>query len=151
MLKAPKIKKKEPKSSLITQAEAQQIARRIKKLTDIDIFHKTRKQEYVYVRSVFNHTLNKVFTWGLSRIAQLYNQNGYKNYDHATVWHSLNMFDLYIQYEPTLMDLYEKIGMHTKNKNALRVLIHNKLKGLSPEQLEAINTLADTFYKDNEI
>ena len=84
MLKAPKIENEERKSSIITQSDAQQIARRIKKLTDIDIFHKTRKQEYVYVRSVFNHTLSKVFSWGLSRIAQLYNQNGYKNYDHAT-------------------------------------------------------------------
>jgi hypothetical protein len=151
MLKAPKLKKKLTKSSALSQYEAQQIARRIKKLTDIDVFKKTRRQDCVYVRSVFNHTLSKVFGWGLSRIAMLYKANGYKQYDHATVWHSLNMFDLYIQYEPTLMNLYETVATHTKNKNALRILIHNKLKGLAPEQLEAINTLTDTFYKENEV
>ena len=137
------------KYAKLSHYDAQLIARRVKKLTGIDVFEKTRKQENVYTRSVFNHCLKQSFGWGLTKIAKLYIDNGYKTYDHATVWHSLQMFDLYVQYEPKLMDLYERISDNQKSKNSQIVLIGSKLKALHPEQLVAINTLADTFFKEN--
>lgn len=152
MIKKDKIKikkKKKERYSTISISEAQHLARRIKKLTGINVFEKTRLQDNVYIRSVFNYCLSKTYHWGLTKIARFYQSNGYTTYDHATVWHSLNMFELYVRYEKSLITLYETLTSSERTKHNLSIIIFNKMQTLEMSEMEAINALTDKFYEES--
>lgn len=127
---------------------AQSYARTIKKISGINIFHKTRRRENVYMRSIFNHALFNSYGWGLTRIANFYKDNGYNGYDHTTVWHSLSMFDLYVRYEPSLLEIYQTICESQNDRKGYLSSIYNKMHDLSKNELAKVNWLVNRYYKN---
>jgi len=148
MYKLKKEKKATPKD-VLKNYDALMIAKRLEKVTGINVFQKSRLRDNVYIRSVFNHILKEFFDWNLTRIARLYEANGYKQYDHATVWHSINMFDLYVKYEPKLMNLFEQVGIKINEEGSLRILIQQKIKRLTTDELKKTNKFIENFYSQN--
>lgn len=150
MTKEEKIEAKEKVKEFnkkISEANAQEFARSIKKVSGIDLFKKTRVRENVYMRSIFNTALYKTYNWGLTTIANFYKKNGNKDYDHATVFHSLKMFEIYTQYEPHLLNIYETVSQTQSNKGGLTYSIYLKLQTLRMEDLEKISWLVNRYFK----
>ena len=69
------------------------IANEINKRLDLNIFKNTRVRKYIDARSLYCYILKKDYNLTLHQIKELYNSNG-KNYDHATVMHSVNNYEL---------------------------------------------------------
>jgi len=80
----------------------------IKKATGIDIFKKTRQREYVEYRALYNYILYKIKGLSLMQIVRIYQDNG-KPYNHATVLHSLKMFDIYKSYNHRLIPVLDEL------------------------------------------
>jgi len=80
----------------------------IKKATGIDIFKKTRQREYVEYRALYNYILYKIKGLSLMQIVRIYQDNG-KPYNHATVLHSLKMFDIYKTYNHKLLPVLDEL------------------------------------------
>jgi len=130
----------------LTEREALKIVETIEKISSKNIFKKSRQIDYVYLRSIFNYTLKKAYGWRNTRIARFYVQNGYVGYDHATVYHSLQMFPLYLQYEPELINLYHTIANMFDDKKAFLVSIGIKMEHLKFEDLKKVNWLVDRYF-----
>lgn len=129
---------------------AQRYARTIKKISGIDLFHKTRVRENVYMRCIFNHALYNTYNWGLSKIAKFYRDNGYERYDHTTVWHSISMFDIYVKYEPNLLQIYQTVCEAQDDRNGFLTSINIKLQDLSKSDLKKIDWMVNRYYKKDE-
>lgn len=80
----------------------------IQRESGIDVFKNTRQREYVEYRALYNYILYKMRGLSLAQVAQTYIDNG-KSYNHATVIHSLKMFDVYKRYNHRLLPLLEKM------------------------------------------
>jgi len=132
----------------LNETGAKRYAETIEILTGINVFHKSRFREYVYKRSVLNYALKTSHNWGLSRISRLYVDNGYDGYDHATVWHSLKMFEIYVKYEPSLLDLFKNLCKKEKDLGIYKTFIFNKMQGLKFEELEKVELLVNRYYNN---
>lgn len=80
----------------------------IQRESGINVFKNTRQREYVEYRALYNYILYKMRGLSLAQVAQTYIDNG-KSYNHATVIHSLKMFDVYKRYNHRLLPLLEKM------------------------------------------
>ena len=116
------------------------------KETGIDIFRNTRKREYVEARAVFNFVLYNVHNLGLNDIARFYKANK-KNYDHATVYHSLNNFDVYNLYSKEVSEWLHILEDYAKG-DAKRSLCKKLINKLSKEKIEETYTFIKNQYKD---
>lgn len=142
------VKKVEPS---FTFTDAQYMARIIHKNTGVDIFHKTRLKQQVCARSMFNYILKKSHKWGLSRIAQFYRQNGYKGYDHATVYHSIKMYDIYVTQYPEYAVLFDDIAYAFNDEFIHMTSMYNKIRTLKQEQKKAVQDFVNALYKGTPI
>lgn len=129
------------------ELEAQNLARSIKLKTDIDLFKKTRRAEHVYCRSIFNHILYTKHKWGLTRIARFYKANGYKSYDHATVFHSINRYNSYVTQYPELTIFLEGIDEAYNNRDTRLTEICSRLTSLNDEELTQIYGIVCEAYR----
>lgn len=80
----------------------------IKTATGIDVFKNTRQREYVEYRALYNYILYKIKGLSLIQIVRIYQENG-KPYNHATVLHSLKMFDIYKTYNHKLLPVLDEL------------------------------------------
>jgi hypothetical protein len=82
--------------------KAQEPAKTIQRLTNINPFAKSRQQQVIEIRSLFNVILFKYLNFTLCKIRDIHQDNGLKTYHHATVLHSLNNFPMYRKYNKQL-------------------------------------------------
>lgn len=71
-----------------------EISDKIISITGLDIFHNTRKQEYVQLRALVCYILREKMHLRWTSIANFFTSMGKKT-DHATVIHLVNMYPLY--------------------------------------------------------
>ena len=133
--------------------KAQELAKTIQRLTNINPFVKSRQQQVVEIRSLYNYILFKYFNFTLSNIRDIHQDNGQKTHSHATVYHSLNNFTMYRKYNKQL-DIF--LGDITQNyssfdRDAKIKAIQYKIEFLSNKTLMYISEYVnDMFLQESE-
>ena len=88
--------------------EAIKIAKRINKLSDVNVFENSRSSKVVEVRSLLNKILYDFKNMTLAQIRDFHRNTG-KPMDHATVLHSLKNFNMYRRYNPKLNEYFDEM------------------------------------------
>ena len=68
-----------------------EVAKRIEKLTGLDVFQNVRNQEIVDARAMMCYILNKYYSETLHGIARYFRENG-KRFDHSTVYYNIQLY-----------------------------------------------------------
>ena len=130
--------------------EALKIAKRINRLSDVNVFENSRSSKVVEVRSLLNKILYDFKNMTLAQIRDFYINKG-KHMDHATVLHSLKNFNMYRRYNPKLNEYFDEMikQYELSTKNEKRNSIEHKIKYLSDDSLDKAHDLVnELFTKD---
>ena len=114
----------------------------IKKITGVDIFQETRKQEVVEYRAVANLFLNKILGYSLMDIVRWYQSNG-KNSHHATIIFSINNYDIYKKYNKDLEKMFNTLLSSTTSTTSIADLIR-EVKDLNQKELNDLMKYVQT-------
>ena len=127
--------------------EALKIAKRINKLSDINVFENSRSSKVVEVRSLLNKILYDFKNMTLAQIRDFYRNTG-KSMDHATVLHSLRNFNMYRMYNPKLNEYFdEMLKQHElSTKYEKQKAIEQKIKYLSDKNLDKAHALVNKLF-----
>jgi len=136
------------KKKNVNTKRAMRIAKRINKLSGIDVFVNTRKVEYVEARSLLGFILKKYEGMTLQEICKFYEANG-KSMNHATVIHSIKNFQVFKNYEPQLIDWLNIISedLDAFNNEAKRELIKLKVNYISNKDVDELSLTIDAMAK----
>lgn len=115
--------------------EAYKLYTQIKKVTGLDIFRNTRKNDYIEARALFNFILYNTYGFTLAKIARFYKDNN-KSYDHATALHSLKHFDMYRRFSPQVNEWLQNIKDTDLGDEATQALCKQFITFLSTENLK---------------
>ena len=133
--------------------KAQELAKTIQRLTNINPFVKSRQQQVVEIRSLYNYILFKYFNFTLSNIRDIHQDNGQKTHSHATVYHSLNNFTMYRKYNKQLYIFLSDITQNYSSfdRDAKIKAIQYKIEFLSNKTLMYISEYVnDMFLQESE-
>lgn len=127
--------------------EALKIAKRINKLSDVNVFENSRSSKVVEVRSLLNKILYDFKNMTLAQIRDFYRNTG-KPMDHATVLHSLKNFNMYRRYNPKLNEYFDEMIKHYElsTKYEKQKAIEHKIKYLSDDNLEEAHNLVSKLF-----
>jgi len=127
--------------------EELKIAKRINKLTDVNVFENSRSSKVVEVRSLLNKILYDFKNMTLAQIRDFYRNTG-KHMDHATVLHSLKNFNMYRRYNPKLNEYFDEMIKHYElsTKHEKRNSIEHKIKYLSDKNLDKAYALVNKLF-----
>lgn len=127
---------------------AKKIAKKINKLSGINVFKNTRKANYVEARSLLGFILKNYEKMTLYQIRDFYIENG-KNMNHATVIHSIKNFQVFKNYEPQLIDWLNIISedLDAFNNEAKRELIKLKVNYISNKDVDELSLTIDAMAK----
>lgn len=119
-----------------------QIANKLKKLSGLDLFKDTRKQEYIAYRSLLTYLLRKKLEMRWTSIAIFYQSQG-KEMHHATV---MNLYKQYPVYRKNHKNLKEYASMFkfTSNLNLDKI---DKLNYLENKCEKLEKKLSNPIYK----
>ncbi len=129
--------------------KAIKIAKRINKITKLNVFENTRRIEVVEVRSLLVFILYRYEKMKLHNIASFLEENG-KSSDHSSVLHAFRMFEVYLKGNKKLGKLLTKLTKNTKdvNNQAKREFVKLKVNYLNNENIEAMVQLVDTMEQE---
>ena len=130
--------------------EALKIAKRINRLSDVNVFENSRSSKVVEVRSLLNKILYDFKNMTLAQIRDFYINKG-KPMNHATVLHSLQNFNMYRRYNPKLNEYFDEMikQYELSTKYEKRNSIEHKIKYLSDDSLDKAHDLVnELFTKD---
>lgn len=74
-----------------TNKKYNEVAKRIEKLTGLDVFKNIRNQDTVDARAMMCYILNKYYSETLHGIARYFKENG-KRFDHSTVYYNIQLY-----------------------------------------------------------
>ncbi len=136
------------KKKNVNTKRAMRIAKRINKLSGIDVFVNTRKVEYVEARSLLGFILKKYEGMTLHDISRFYQANG-KSMNHATVIHSIKNFSIFKNYSPQLIDWLNIISddINSYDNQEKRELIKLKLNYISNKDVDELAIMIDAMAK----
>lgn len=121
----------------------------IESLSGLKIFTKTRKRDYVEIRSLLYVVLRKYYRFSYREIIELCSANGYY-ITHASIIHAVKSFDIYMNYNKNLQDWYHAICIDLdEDVAAARIdFIKPKLKYLSEDDLLKLSTIVKEMYEE---
>ncbi len=129
------------------QVQPQLWARKIKKLTGVNVYSKRRTNEIIYYRALFSVLMKKHLKMKLSEIANHFKANGRKTHHHASVLHAIEMYELYRQWNPNLDKV---LGLciagdetHVNQRNKLVFMAEY----VDPEYFEELFPILEKYYK----
>ena len=127
--------------------EALKIAKRINKLSDVNVFENSRSSKVVEVRSLLNKILYDFKNMTLAQIRDFYRNTG-KPMNHATILHSLKNFNMYRRYNPKLNEYFDEMIKHYElsTKHEKQKAIEHKIKYLSEDNLEEAHNLVSKLF-----
>jgi len=124
-------------------------ARQIKKETGIDVYKNTRAREVVEFRSLIFYLMNKRLKMTLSEIARHFRQNCRPSFNHATVLHSINMFDLYRKYNEELNRLGATLAIDVnKEIEKKRTNVINQVEFIKGMYLDYLENIVQKMYNN---
>lgn len=136
----------------IESKEATKLYKQVCKVTGLDIFRNTRKNDYIEARAMFNFILYNTYGFTLAKIAKFYKQNN-KSYDHATALHSLKNFDMYRRFSPQVNEWLENLKDTDLGDDATQALTKQFVTFLNTDNLklayEHIKSLYETQDQEN--
>ena len=100
---------------------AQQTARTLKLLTNINVFENSRRKQVVELRSLLVYILRNVEDMTYQTIKEFFNLNG-KEYDHATALHAYKNYEMYCKYNKNLDKYFEQIVNKSESDNAKKLV-----------------------------
>lgn len=115
------------------------IANEIKDVLKVNVFENSRKRSIVDARSLFCYILRKDFNLTLHSIANIYKSNR-KNYDHATVIHSVNNYEIACRDDYRLEEIRNKV---LKLTNPQAILLNRIRDIYDIDRLQGIHNLID--------
>jgi chromosomal replication initiation ATPase DnaA len=115
------------------------IANEIKDTLKVNVFENSRKRPIIDARSLFCYILRKDFNLTLHSIADIYKSKG-KNYNHATVIHSVNNYDIASKDDRRLEEIRAKV---LKLTNPQAVLINRIRDIYDTDRLQGLHNLID--------
>lgn len=129
--------------------QLKEVADRINKLADLDIFDNTRKREYIEARSLFCLIAYKYCFKNYSQIAKFLIANG-KSSDHSTILHSIRNYDLYKIYNKNLDLWLEDVIDNLKDLEASQKiqLVTHKIRQLNDPGVDLISDYVSKVYQD---
>lgn len=74
-----------------TNKKYNEVAKRIERLTGLDVFKNIRNQDTVDARAMMCYILNKYYSETLHGIARYFRENG-KRFDHSTVYYNIQLY-----------------------------------------------------------
>ena len=135
------------------ELQAQLWAQDIKKDKGVNVFSNTRRRDVVTYRALHVHLLKNNLKWTLYRIKDFYEANG-KPYDHTTVLHALNMFEIYARYDRNIMVQLAVLGGNMDDNVGKHEMLKAKLNYVDPSLYdrvdETLNELMEDTAKINE-
>jgi len=124
--------------------KADVLARKIKRITGVNVFENTRRRDAIEARSLFNWYLYNQYGFSLCEIARYY-RNNKKAYDHSTAIHSLKNYEVYIRFSPHLKQWANEVQFEHMN-NKLPYLMH-MVRNFTPESAEAVFPFVEAIYE----
>jgi hypothetical protein len=112
-----------------------QVAEKIKNITGINVFDKSRKQPIVDVRSMFCYILSYYFDESLPGISRYLSKNG-KKLNHTTVYYNINIYKNEVS--KRRIDLHENIKFFAgqlKRETYISVILDIELDHTQKEHL----------------
>jgi len=119
---------------------AQQTARTLKLLTDIDVFKNSRKKEFVEIRSLLVYILRNVEDMTYETIKEFFNTNG-KEYDHATALHAYNNYEMYCKYNKKLPELFTHLVNNSDTENSKKLIAKSIIDNSGVEVAEVFTQM----------
>jgi hypothetical protein len=128
--------------------KAQSLKDALQSASGIDVFKRSRKREIIEHRSLYNTILFEYLKYSKSDIQRIHQNNGLKTYNHASVIHSLNQFQMYTIYNKSLNILLEELTQPLSENDKelnIKVLAH-KLEVLDVEDFKQIAMSINNCY-----
>lgn len=129
-----------------------QVANRVNKLLNVNVFDNKRTLDLVDARSVTCYILNKYYGGTLHSIADFFKTNG-KRFDHSTVYYNIQLFERDVKVrrkdiDENLMYLIGTIDYTTH----LNIVLDTVLSDEDKERIiKIVNRLANKYYKKSVI
>ena len=115
--------------------EAQLYARRIKKLTGVNVLQHSRKRDIIEHRALLVKILYDVEGYTLYKIRDFFRSNG-KKYDHSTVVHTLKNYDMYARYNLNIEPLFAMLVNVIDTPNAKRIAAKSLIDNFNKSKLD---------------
>lgn len=127
-----------------------EVAKKLNKLAQLNIFENTRKAEHIEARSLFCLIAYKYFSYNLIQISKYMKQNG-KSSDHSTILHALKNYEMYSKYKPNLNVWLEEIvgDLSSLELQQKKQLIIHKVGQLSEKNVDELNEHLEEIYNNN--
>jgi chromosomal replication initiation ATPase DnaA len=131
--------------------QLKEVAQKINRLAELDIFNNTRKRQYIEARSLFCLIAYRYCNVNYSRIAEFLISNG-KSSDHSTILHSIKNYEIYKIYNKNLDIWLEDVIENLQNleSNQKVQLVTHKLKQLTDPGLDLINEFVSKIHGAEE-
>jgi len=131
--------------------QLKEVAQKINRLAELDIFNNTRKREYIEARSLFCLIAYRYCNANYSRIAEFLIANG-KSSDHSTILHSIKNYEIYKIYNKNLDIWLEDVIENLQNleSNQKVQLVTHKMKQLTDPGLDLINEFVSKIHGAEE-
>lgn len=129
--------------------KVREVIKEVNMLTGINVFEPSRKRQYVEGRSLLIHILYKYYKYRLRDLTELFEIYGYP-ITHASVIHSLKTFEIYLKYNPDLVEWYQSLVYDIEDDSSTAKIdfIIPKLRYLSDDDLLKLSTIVKEMYEE---
>tara|TARA_R110000787_G_scaffold252435_1_gene357891 strand:+ start:933 stop:1358 length:426 start_codon:yes stop_codon:yes gene_type:complete len=110
-----------------------------------DYFKQTRKREYIEARSVVINYFYNYRKMGLTEIARAIGETSMWKPNHATIYHSLQNYDVYTRYNKNLDCILKKV-LGTSSVKDMKTYIQHTVENLDDNTVnEMFKTASNTY------
>lgn len=127
-------------------ADAQMISDKLKYITNINPFDRSRRREVVEIRSLLVFILNKGKNFGFEEVRDFFEING-KPYDHTSALYAIKQFDTYRRYNTNLNKYLSLFIGDMNDESTKKAILIENIKSLRGESIEKIFNIVDLIYK----
>lgn len=130
----------------MTQTEFEQIKRRFELEFGYKFLDKTRKRDIVEARATFITYLKRYKHRGLLEIARLINYSTGWKINHATIYHAIENYEMYSQYNPRLDEVMRSVIGAFANDSDKQQYIRNTITRLPSSVLNNVHQIVQDEY-----
>ena len=123
----------------------EEIVKEFKQEFGFDFFKQTRKREYIEARSVLINYFYNYRQMGLTEIARAIGQVSTWKPNHATIYHSLQNYDVYTRYNKKLDTILKKV-LGTSSVSDMKTYIQHTVANLDDGTVNEMFKTASNNY-----
>ena len=122
--------------------KTEELYNKFKDLFGIDLSLKERTNKITEQRALFNYICSTLYGVNNSNIARFY-KTKCKNFTPATVWHSLDKFEMYSNYNDSLWDMYYELQPEQIDKRKAEIELTEIQKSVTGLKKSEVAELLD--------